>query len=461
MRVTPGFRTGQALANAGRLALLGAVVFWWGGVVVLRLIDLALPELRVNQAILSQLDPDSEETLANSVSAAVLLAVALLAGLTAVVHQRRRFGWVVVGWTVLALTTAGLGIEELSESRGVVFAAADSIFGYQWLWPFLMGPLVAAFLLAMTLFLRSNRQTCEVRTLLALGIAVWLLVLLYEVTYPLLFFGRAAVLGVVLEETLEVGGALLIGLSAAIALLGRDLGLLRRRLVLSLVVGSLAAVALLGSLAGLFVYRAPLLDARLPIAAGGGFFVALHDEMSAIQELRALEFPVRELRIRLANQDLHDRPGNLTWRVIDGGVKGEILREGVLEAPTLDYLAWRSIDFKPSLSVVEGRRLGLQLVADVEDGSHIRIAATKANRYPDGRLWINGEPTWAGQNLEFVAYGAPEPTRSKAQSIWRVLISDWRWPVLFADLALGLMLITWIPVLLVVSVALSAIPKRG
>ena len=453
MERTRALATGPLAGWAGRLLLLGAVLFWWGGVVVLRLIDLAFPEWRVNQAILSQLDASGEGTLANSVSAAALLAVALLAGLTAVVHQRRRFGRVIVGgWTVLALTTAGLGIEELAESKSAVVTVADDSFGYPSFWPFLVGPLVGAFLLAMTLFLRNDRQACEARTLLALGIVAWLLVLPHEVTYPFLFSGRADVLGVVLEETLEFGGTLLIGLGAAVALRGRDLGLLRRRLVPSLVAGSLAAVALLGGLAGLLVYRAPLLDARLPYAAGGGFFVALHDEMSAIQELHTLELPVRELKIRLANQDLQNRPGTLTWRVINGGIEGEILREGVMKVPTLDYLAWHSIDFNPPLSDVEGRHLGLQLVADVEDGSHIRIAATQANLYPEGRLWVNGEPTYPGQNLEFVAYGAPEPTRSKAQSMWRLLISDWRWPVLFADLGLGLMLVTLIPMLLIVAV---------
>ena len=37
--------------QAGRLLLLGAVVFWWGGVVLPRLISFSFPELLPSSAI--------------------------------------------------------------------------------------------------------------------------------------------------------------------------------------------------------------------------------------------------------------------------------------------------------------------------------------------------------------------------------------------------------------------------
>ena len=68
---------------------------------------------------------------------------------------------------------------------------------------------------------------------------------------------------------------------------------------------------------------------------------------------------------------------------------------------------------------------------------------------PDGRLWINGGLARPEQDLEFVAYTAPEPTRSKLQALWWLVTSDSRWAALLASLAFALTLITLTPAVLV------------
>ena len=115
-----------------------------------------------------------------------------------------------------------------------------------------------------------------------------------------------------------------------------------------------------------------------------------------------------------------------------------------------------SIGFPP-LVEAEGRPLAVQLVAELGPEAHLRIGATKTNRYEDGRLWVNGELTWPDQNIEFIVYMAAEPTRDKLRNMWGAFTSDWSWPVLAVDAAIGMMLITFIPVLLVT----AALPRRG
>ena len=103
----------------------------------------------------------------------------------------------------------------------------------------------------------------------------------------------------------------------------------------------------------------------------------------------------------------------------------------------------------PPLAEATGRPLALQLVADIDPAAELRVGATKGNRYPDGRLWINGALAWPDQNLDFVAYSAPDPTWSKLQALWRLVTLDWRWPALLASIAVALTLITLTPAVLV------------
>ena len=127
-----------------------------------------------------------------------------------------------------------------------------------------------------------------------------------------------------------------------------------------------------------------------------------------------------------------------------------------MEVPAGERPEWLSIDFPP-LAYIEGQRLTMQLVADVEPDAHLRIGATKTNRYEDGRLWVNGALAWPDQNIEFVIYGAPELTRSKLRAMLRVFTSHWRWPVMVVDTAITMTVITLIPALLIT----TALRRRG
>lgn len=167
-------------------------------------------------------------------------------------------------------------------------------------------------------------------------------------------------------------------------------------------------------------------------------------------------FPVR-IDLRVINRDPQGRPGTMIWRVIEAGEidSGRIFREGRLEVVAGEHPSWETLELSP-LSEAEGRPLALQLIAEVAPEAHLRIGATKTNRYQDGRLWINGELTWPDQNIEFVAYTGPELTRGKLRAMLGVLTSHWRWPVMVLEVAIAMMLITLIPVLLVT----AALPGR-
>ena len=475
--------------RTGRVLLLGAVAFWWGLIVVPRLVSLAFPELLSLDAIPRHLDPDKERTVANAVSAASLLIVALLAFVMVRQAHHARSYWITTGgWAVLAVTAAYLAWEELSEFHvSGTRDLGDVILGSSnlpWLWPVVLSPLIVAFVLAMAVFVSKGFPSTgsagswqassgrEVRALLILGLTAWLLAVAYEVSHPFVFQTRAAMLAVLLEETLEFGGTLLMGLSAGLALrrssrqahgrqaqyegCGAAAGVFSGRSLMRLAVGSMAAVGVLAVVAAV-VYRAPFADART-LTIEGNFYTRLIDEHSLVQELGALPAPPARVDLRVANRDPQGRPGIMLWRVMEAGEGGlgRILREGRKEVPAGEHPKWMSIDFPP-LTYIEGQRLTIQLVADVEPEAHLTVGATKTNRYEDGRLWVNGELTWPDQNIEFVIYGAPELTRSKLRTMWDIFTSDWGWPVLAAEVVIAMTLITFIPTLL----ATASLRRRG
>ena len=443
--------------QAGRLLLLGAVVFWWGGVVLPRLISFSFPELLPSSAIPWHLNPDKEGSAANAVSAAALSTAALLAFGAAVVSARRSAGRVTVGgWAALAATAAYLAWEEVSEFHVArTLALGGEVLGMknsQYLWPVLLSPLIVAFFVAMWLFVRRGLPARAVREPLILGLAAWGLAVGFVASFLSLFRGRAEELEPLLEETLEFSGTLLIAASAVGAVRGAVERVLSGRCALALISGSAAAVMVFGGLALAFAFRAPLVDARIESRVGT-FAVSLHDGVSLAQEIGALAAPLARLDLRIGNRDPHGRSGILIWRISEPGEggSGHVLREGRMVAPAKDHPSWESIDFPP-LAQADGRPVTVQLVAEVERGAHIRIGATKTNMYKDGRLWVNGELAWPDQNLEFVAYGATEPTRSKLGAMWNVLTSDWRWPALAATLTSALMLTALIPAVLLAAV---------
>ena len=459
--------------RTGRVLLLGAVVFWWGLIVVPRLVSLALPDLLPPDAIPESLDPDLEGSVANAVSATALLTVGILAFATAVAGRRRAVGWFAVGgWTALAVTAAFLAWEEVSGFHDVgTRALGETVLGAGYrstLWPVLVSPLILAFVLAMAVFVHKGLCDRAVRAPLVFGIAAWLLAIVHEASFLFVFKGNVAGVEQLLEETLEFGGTLLIGLSAAIALRGPapPSGIFGGRGRFPLSVWWMASIAIIACVIALGVIvpslnRAPLADARAR-AHVGTFHMSLDDspveEHSLVQELGVLAAPPARVDLRVANRDPQGRPGTMIWRMLETGEggSGRVLREGRMEVAARDYLSWVSIDFPPPVEA-EGRPLALQLVADVEPEAHLRIGTTKTNRYEDGRLWVNGALAWPDQNIEFVIYGAPELTRSKLRAMWRVFISHWRWPVMVVDTAITMTVITLIPALLLT----AALPRRG
>ena len=370
--------------------------------------------------------------------------------------RRRSAGWIAVGgWAALALTTAALTFDELVEfKRWGPISLVGHAERLGLTWPVLASPLVLAFALTMWIFVRKVLAARPARAPLMLGLACWVFALVHEALDPWVFAGRALAIAYVLEETLEFSGTLLIGLSAAIALRnGRPPpyplfgGRWRRSLV-----GSIAAVAVLGGLAVLFLFRAPLVEALAPYTRAGAFGLSLHRQEAMVQEFRMPATPVQSLRLLPANCEPGGRSGTVAVRVTPLETPDRILAEGSVEVPVGDCPRWRDIELLPPVTAAEGEALALQVVADVEPGAELRVGATKGDRYTDGRLWINGALAWPDQNLEFLAYSAPEPTLSKLVAIWRLLTTDPRWLLLATDAAVALTMITFIPVLLVASV---------
>ena len=384
---------------------------------------------------------------------------------------------------MLAVTAAYLAWEEVSEFHAEgTRALGETVLGAAYrstLWPVVLSPLIVAFVLAMAVFVSKGFPSTgsagswqassgrEVRALLILGLTAWLLAVVQEVGHTF----KPSLLTRLLEEALEFGGTLVIGLSAAIALRGpavlrpvRQAQDASRQFVgrFPLTVWWMAAIAIVACVIALGVIvpslnRAPLADARAR-AIEGNFYTRLIDEHSLVQELGVLPAPPARIHLRVANHDPQGRPGTMIWRVMEAGERGEgrILREGRMELVARDDLSWERIDFPP-LVEAEGRPLALQLVSELGPGAYLRIGATKTNRYEDGRLWVNGEPAWPDQNIEFAVYTAAGLTLDKLRNIWGTFTSDWRWPVLAVDAAIGMTLITFIPVLLVT----AALPRRG
>lgn len=450
----------------GRLLILGVLVFWWGGIAAPRLISLALPAILPEGAIPWHLDPEQEGSVANAMSSGAFVVVALLALGNAFVSRRRAAGWVAAGsWAALAVVTALVAWAEISDAHNSSVAdAVRLVFGADrdrdpWTKPALLSPLAVAFGLALWVFTRKALPTSSARTLWALGLGTWLLGAIFDaMNLALLAAHRIGDLAIIAEETLEFGGALLIGLSAAISLgttRNRDCsaGGIRWR---PTVAGAVITVAALGALVVGLVFRVPLIDTRPPTHIDG-FELSLYRQEALVQEFRMPFAPIRQLDVRLANRDPHGTVGAVGIRFI----KHEAGTARVLSQTSVKNLRGgrpqrQSIELTPPVAEAEGQPLTLELIADIEPAAEVRVSATRAHQYADGRLWINGALAWPDQDLAFVAYGAPEPTRSKLMAIWRLLTSDWRWPALLAGLAAALTLTTLIPAV----VAASVLPKR-
>ena len=174
----------------------------------------------------------------------------------------------------------------------------------------------------MGVFAHKGLRTREVRAPFVFGLAAWLLAVVHEVSYPFLFNDRAGELVIVLEETLEFGGSLLIVASAAIALgqsrcaaqvfASRRLGMLLG--------GSLAAVGVLGGLIIACVFRAPVVDARAETHIGA-FHIGLSDQEAVAQEFRMPAVPIGRFMLRIVNQDSQARPATVKLRITDADIQ--------------------------------------------------------------------------------------------------------------------------------------------
>ena len=103
----------------------------------------------------------------------------------------------------------------------------------------------------------------------------------------------------------------------------------------------------------------------------------------------------------------------------------------------------------PPLTQPEGQRLNVWVIAEIEPEAVLWVGVSKMSWYADGGFWIIGAPGEPHHDLEFVAYGTSEPTRSKLRAVWDTFTTGWRWPVTLARMVVGLTLITFFPVVLV------------
>ncbi len=454
----------------GRLLLLGAVGLWWGGHVGPQLFSLAFPALLSPDHLLRPLDPELDEGLANTLSAATLLIVGLLAFASAIARWRRTSGMTApAGWGVLGVVASAIAVSEMSDTHNdAVVAALPLVFGAEaadadWARIALLGPLLAVFALAMWIFGRRGLATPAVRVPFVLGIGAWLLAVAFDSTQPILLNGQDDVLGSVVEEMLELSGALLLGLSAATDLRGnaasRPSPHLFRDRWLKPLLGSMALVIVLGALAFVVAFRVLLIDARATIDHDT-LDLRLSAQESVMQELRMPADPVGRIDLQLAHHDPNGRAGTAAIRITEPANPERTLAVGSVEVPVGDRPRWRSIDLLPPLAEAHDQQLQIWVIADITPGTQLQVGVTQADRYPDGGFWINGEPGEAHHDLQFVAYGAAEPTLSKLQAVWQTISSDWRWPVLLLRLAIGLTLITVTPVALIAA-AIGGLGREG
>jgi len=457
-----GGPAGSLAGWAGRVLLAGAVALWWGGVLVPGLVSLAFPAWLPPEAIPRDLNPeiDGEGRLANRVSAVALLVLGLLAMVSAEVSRRRAAGWIVVGgWSALAATALYLAWEEIFDFHAIslpglgrqLFGPGFASAAGTYIWVLLASPLIVGFVLAMGLFCFRGIHGAAARSPFAVGLGAWLLVVACEGLTPYVIQGRASELMVLLEETLEYGGALMLALStASIRAPGAaDADAAWRRRLRVSAIWSAIAVMLLGALFVGLVYRVPLIDAR---AAEGHetYWVSLDDQQSVAQEFPMPAGGLSRFRLKLANRGPDGRVGTAAWRVMEAAdiAPGRVLREGRVEVPAAEFPVWVDVDM-PLLSAPAGRRLFLQVAAETPPGWSLRVGMVRGDRYADGRLWVNGALTWPDQDLEFVADGAPEPTRSKLVSLGHLVSADWLWAVVSAKALVALWAVTLIGALLV------------
>ncbi len=425
------------------------VVYWLGGIVIPRLTSLAFPSVLDWRDLPAWLNPDAEVPAVVIPEAGILLVTALLALYAGWRDHLARRGWITVGgWLTLAVAAAVLGWEEAFESKRHGIRLAQQLFGegYGSLWPLLVSPLILGFALAMAAFVRKGVLDRQVRVFVLLGFVAWVAVLFYETVTPWVFGDQGSWVGNLIEETLEVTGALLFGLAAVLSLqsLPPSKDLLSRRRLLWLAGGATAITVAVSGLAVFDIvstWRESLADTRGPVVVD----THLPDGYSLVQELGMISAPLSRIELRAAT---HSHPGIIGWRIRENGIDGAILREGRIKVDSGE-LRWHQIDFPPILP----SPLAVQLVASTTGGDYIRFQLTKTARFAELRFWIQGEETWPDQKLEILGKGSSDLTRSKLMAFWQMF--QWSWVSLAVTAFAGLWAIVFAPAL----IALSAWPQ--
>lgn len=433
-------------------ALIAVIAFWWGAYVAPRLVSIAFPGVLPGERIPEWLDAEVNESLTNSLSAALLAAAAGLMAANAVRARRESDSRIATtGWSILAGVTLLVCIAELTEAHiSGPEALGHAVFGQQTLlpsWPILLAPPIGAFVALMGLFMWRVDHPPSVRRLLGLGFVLWIMVLAHEVIQPyaLLRFGSS--LPRVLEETLEISGTMCL-IVAALATYHRASPLLCWRAPFA---GSALLVGGLSVIAVAYLYHAPVFDTRAHSAPGtssapGTFQVILLDQGSLTQELGGLLFPTDRIDVRMATRDPNGTSTTVAWRLRSNV---EPIREGHVQVLSqAKHLAAYQLIFAPLIQSAN-QELSLQLVADVSEGAHLRIAATQLNPDDGLRLWTNGDIQPPGHRIEYVVFSTPEPTQAKLAAVWHTVSGDWRYPATMLYFAVSLVLLVFTPLVLV------------
>ena len=329
-----GSPTSRLAASAGRALLIGAVVCWWGAVVIPGLAHLIAPSLFAPLPM--ALNPDSEYSLTNALSAIVLFLCAATAGTVAVIAGYRKLGFINAGgWFTIAVTSGLIGWHENSLTAQVVRYRGGVLRDIA------ETALVAlVYVVLMTAFVWRGRLKTETRRLIVYGTAAWILAILFDATFRLNPPGWVYDTSVLFEETLEFAGTLFFILAAL-----SEHSAARPRYRWPLWLAGIAVVVV-GASVGfdrVSAWRETVVDTRGPVLIK----TSLPDGFSVIQELGQTSGPLNRIDLRAA--------GTLDWRVRQGdGLDGPIRREGRIRVASDRPSAPARIDF-PVLHPARGR----------------------------------------------------------------------------------------------------------
>ena len=439
----------RAKGEAAMKYLLGAtfagfIVSWWGTYVVPSLLRIAFPA--VIPTIPVWLNADANGSLPNYISAAVL-ATASIALFVCAVRTHRGSYLATIGWSFLAVTTLFVLIAELTDWHNLLL---DS-------WSIQPAPLAAVFVVLVLLFLWRVDHPFDVRLLLGLGCILWTLVIVHEAIQPYAK-SRFGFLPIVIEETMEIKGAL--SLSAAAWLTHKRPSALPSwgtSAAWSTLVVSVCSVIVI-----FFLYQVPLTSTRYatPLISTrdtsplGTFHVVLEGYGAVQQDLRPIPFPSDRIDVRMGLRG--EMPTSVDLRVLADTTVISAGRAHVL--PQATGVSMQTFVLAPVLDPISDS-LSIQLITDLPVNSTLRIGAIQGNLDDGLRLQTNGDVQPPGHRIEYTVYSTAEPTRAKLSSLWHIA-SDWRHVATAVFCWVSLIPLVFIPLLLI-RLALAAPAGRS